>query len=204
VQEQYGLSDGSAIRLTVARYFTPSGRSIQRPYDKGKKIYMDELLERYNSGEMLHADSFHVNKDKAYQTKNGRTVYGGGGIMPDVFVPVDSSLYIQSITQLYLEGRFNNFVYRYYVDNLPEWEKYKTPSEFAEKYTNTEDAWKKLVIYAMKDSINLSKVPAVDKQEIEDRIKAYLARFRWRTQGFYEVSNSVDDIVTAAKKEIRK
>lgn len=204
VQEQYGLSDGSAIRLTVARYFTPSGRSIQRPYDKGKKIYMDELLERYNSGEMMHADSFHVNKDKAYQTKNGRTVYGGGGIMPDVFVPVDSSLYIQSITKLYLEGRFNNFVYKYYVDNLQEWQKYKTPSEFAEKYTNTEDAWKKLVVFAMKDSINLTKVPEADKQGIEDRIKAYLARFRWRTQGFYEVSNSVDEIVTAAKKEIRK
>ncbi len=78
VQEQYGLSDGSAIRLTVARYFTPSGRSIQRPYDKGKKIYMDELLERYNSGEMMHADSFHVNKGKAYQTKNGEFYFGAG------------------------------------------------------------------------------------------------------------------------------
>jgi carboxyl-terminal processing protease len=105
---------------------------------------------------------------------------------------------------LYLEGRFNNFVYKYYVDNLPEWQKYKTPAEFAAKYTNTEAAWKELVVYAMKDSINLSKVPQADKQEIEDRIKAYLARFRWRTQGFYEVSNSVDDIVTAAKKEIAK
>jgi carboxyl-terminal processing protease len=105
---------------------------------------------------------------------------------------------------LYLEGRFNNFVYKYYVDNLQEWQKYKTPSEFAEKYTNTEDAWKKLVVFAMKDSINLTKVPEADKQGIEDRIKAYLARFRWRTQGFYEVSNSVDEIVTAAKKEIRK
>jgi carboxyl-terminal processing protease len=88
--------------------------------------------------------------------------------------------------------------------HLPEWEKYKTPSEFAARYNNTEDAWKELVVYAMKDSINLTKVPRADKQEIEDRIKAYLARFRWRTQGFYEVSNSVDDIVTAAKKEIRK
>lgn len=204
VQEQYGLSDGSAIRLTVARYFTPSGRSIQRPYDKGKKIYMDELLERYNNGEMMHADSFHVNKDKAFQTTNGRTVYGGGGIMPDVFVPMDSSLYIQSITKLYLEGRFNNFVYKYYMAHLPEWQKYKSPAEFAAKFNNTEDAWKQLVVYAMKDSINLSIVPQEDKQEIQDRIKAYLARFRWRTQGFYEVSNSVDDIVKTAIKELKK
>jgi carboxyl-terminal processing protease len=204
VQEQYGLSDGSAIRLTVARYFTPSGRSIQRPYDKGKKIYMDELLERYNNGEMMHADSFHVNKDKAFQTTNGRTVYGGGGIMPDVFVPMDSSLYIHSITKLYLEGRFNNFVYKYYMAHLPEWQKYKSPAEFAAKFNNTEDAWKQLVVYAMKDSINLSIVPQEDKQEIQDRIKAYLARFRWRTQGFYEVSNSVDDIVKTAIKELKK
>jgi carboxyl-terminal processing protease len=165
---------------------------------------MDELLERYNNGEMMHADSFHVNKDKAFQTTNGRTVYGGGGIMPDVFVPMDSSLYIQSITKLYLEGRFNNFVYKYYMAHLPEWQKYKSPAEFAVKFNNTEDAWKELVVYAMKDSINLSIVPQEDKQEIQDRIKAYLARFRWRTQGFYEVSNSVDDIVKTAIKELKK
>ncbi len=204
VQEQYGLSDGSALRLTVARYFTPSGRSIQRPYDKGKKIYMEELLERYNNGEMLHADSFHVNTTQSYKTNGGRKVYGGGGIMPDVFVPVDSSLYIQSITKLYLEGRFNNFVYKYYISHLPEWEKYKTPTAFAAGYKNTGDAWKQLVVYAMKDSIDLTKVPATDRQEVEDRIKAYLARFRWRTQGFYEVANSTDNVVQKALLEMKK
>jgi len=204
VQEQYGLSDGSAIRLTVARYFTPSGRSIQRPYDKGKKIYMEELLDRYNSGEMLNADSFHVNKDKPFKTTSGRKVYGGGGIMPDVFVPVDSSLYIQSITKLYLENRFNNFVYQYYMAHLPELQQYKTPADFAARYNNTGDTWNQLVAYAMKDSINLKKVPPADRKEVEDRIKAYLARFKWRTQGFYEVSNTVDDIVLQARNELKK
>lgn len=204
VQEQYGLSDGSAIRLTVARYFTPSGRSIQRPYDKGKKIYMEELLDRYNSGEMLSADSFHASKGKSYKTTNGRRVYGGGGIMPDVFVPVDSSLYIQSITKLYLEGRFNNFVYQYYINHLPQIQQYKTPADFAARYTNTSDAWEQLVVYAMKDSINLKKVPPADRKEVEDRIKAYLARFRWRTQGFYEVSNQADKIVEQGRKEVYK
>jgi len=204
VQEQYGLSDGSAIRLTVARYFTPTGRSIQRPYDKGKKIYMEDLLDRYNSGEMMHADSFHVNRTKAFKTSGGRTVYGGGGIMPDVFVPVDSSLYIHSITKLYLEGRFNNFVYQYYMAHLPQMQQYKTPSEFATGFTNTGDAWKGLVVYALKDSINLTKVPLQDRKEVEDRIKAYLARFKWRTQGFYEVSNKVDDVVQEALKVLKK
>ncbi|MFN2439167.1 MAG: S41 family peptidase, partial [Chitinophagaceae bacterium] len=155
VQEQYDLSDGSAIRLTVARYFTPSGRSIQRPYDKGKKIYMEELLARYENGEMMSADSIHSNKEKKYKTTGGKTVYGGGGITPDVFVPIDSSLLIHSITQLYLNGRFNNFVYHYYIDHLPELRKYKTPTEFAARYQNTPDAWNKLVAFAAKDSINL-------------------------------------------------
>jgi len=204
VQEQYDLSDGSAIRLTVARYYTPAGRSIQRPYDKGKKIYMEELIDRYQNGEMVTADSFHVNKEQMFKTKGGRTVYGGGGIMPDVFVPVDTSIYTRSITQLYLDGRFNNFVYTYYISNMPLWQQYKTPTDFATRYNNTNDAWNKLVVYAMKDSINLNKVPPSDKQAVEERIKAYLARFKWRTQGFYEVANSYDDIVQKAREVVKK
>ena len=124
--------------------------------------------------------------------------------MPDVFVPVDSSLYIQSITKLYLEGRFNNFVYQYYINHLPQIQQFKTPADFAARYTNTSDAWEQLVVYAMKDSINLKKVPQADRQEVEDRIKAYLARFRWRTQGFYEVSNQADKIVKQGMKEVYK
>jgi carboxyl-terminal processing protease len=204
VQEQYDLSDGSALRLTVARYFTPTGRSIQRPYDKGKKVYMEELLDRYQNGEMLHQDSFHVDKSQIFKTKGGKTVYGGGGIMPDAFVPVDSSIYTRTITQLYLDGRFNNFVYTYYISNMQLWQQYKTPTDFAARYNNTTDAWNKLVAYAMKDSINLNKVPINDRQAIEARIKAYLARFKWRTQGFYEVANFTDPIVRKGKEVISK
>src|SRR5205085_11181615 len=81
VQEQYGLSDGSAIRLTVARYYTPLGRSIQRPYDKGKKVYMDEIWERYQNGEAMYADSNKIHKGAPFVTTCGDTLYGGGGIM---------------------------------------------------------------------------------------------------------------------------
>ena len=205
VQEQYVLSDGSALRLTVARYYTPSGRSIQRPYDKGnKKVYMEEIYERYENGEMLSADSMHFAKDHPYKTNGGRTVYGGGGIAPDVFVPIDSSLFIRSVTRLYLDGRFNNFVYTYYIQHRPEWEQYKTPADFETRFTNMQDAWNQLVDFAAKDSINLKNVPAHDKKEIQDRIKAYLARFRWRTQGFYEVSNSNDRIVATALTQLKK
>jgi carboxyl-terminal processing protease len=127
-------------------------------------------------------------------------VYGGGGIMPDVFVPVDTSLYASSITKLYLDGRFNNFVYQYYINNLPLFQKYKSPAEFNIAYRNTEDAWNQLVTYAQKDSINLKNIPQDDKREVQDRIKAYLARFRWRTQGFYEVSNANDEVVKKARQ----
>jgi carboxyl-terminal processing protease len=200
VQGQYDLSDGSAIRLTIARYYTPSGRSIQRPYDKGKKVYMDEVLQRYLDGEVYSADSIHYGKDqKTYKTlKQGRTVYGGGGIVPDVYVALDSNLFARSVTQLYLDGRFNNFVYQYYIRNRALFDQYKSPADFAGRYQNSEDAWNQLVSFALKDSINLKNIPEKDKLDIQDRIKAYLARLKWRTQGYYEVFNNYDPAVQKA------
>ena len=204
VQEQYELSDGSALRLTVARYYTPLGRSIQRPYDKGKKVYLEEIYDRYETGEMLSADSIHINKQKAYKTNGGKTVYAGGGIMPDVYVPIDSSLFIQSVTRLYLDGRFNNFVYQYYTANLPRWQQYKTPADLVASYPYDNEVWNRLVAYAAKDGIDLKNVPLRDRKNIQDRIKAYLARFRWRTQGYYEVANRDDQMVQKALGALRK
>ena len=117
VQEQYDLSDGSAIRLTVARYYTPLDRSIQRPYDKGKKVYMDEIWERFSNGEALYADSNKINNGKTYVTPAGDTLYGGGGIMPDRFVPIDTATYPAGISRLFANGSVNSFVYTYYLKN---------------------------------------------------------------------------------------
>ncbi|TCJ19107.1 S41 family peptidase [Flaviaesturariibacter flavus] len=200
VQEQYPLSDGSAIRLTVARYFTPLGRSIQRPYDKGRKVYMEEVIDRYRSGEMINPDSIHQKKSEVFKTKGGRTVYNGGGITPDAFVPIDTSSFTQNITKLYLDGRFNNYVYLYYMDHRKELSAFRTPGEFTRGFAGSEEAWRGLVEYAVKDSVNLRVVPEKDKREVQRRIRAYLARLRWRTQGFYEVSNSGDPVVTRAKQ----
>ena len=203
VQGQYDLSDGAAIRLTIARYYTPSGRSIQRPYDQGRKVYLDEIYKRYQSGEMLTADSIHYYNNKAYKTKGGRTVYGGGGIVPDVFVPIDTSIFTRSVTKLYLEGRFNNFVYKYYIGHLDAFRNYKSPSDFAIRYQNSEDAWRQLVDYARKDSINLSNIPEKDKRNIQEQIKAYLARLKWRTQGYYQVYNNYDPVVKKAQEVLK-
>lgn len=195
VQEQYSLSDGSAIRLTVARYYTPLGRSIQRPYDKGKKVYMEEVLERYRNGEVIHPDSVYHASGKAFKTKAGHTVYGGGGIMPDVYVPVDTSSLTSNISKLYLDGKFNNYVYLYYMNNRPEVDAFKTPADFGRGFVNTEPTWNGLVNFAEKDSVNLRNIPDKDKREVQARIRAYLARLRWRTQGFYEVYNLTDPVV---------
>lgn len=204
VQGQYDLSDGSAIRLTIARYYTPSGRSIQRPYDRGKKVYMEEIYARYQNGEMLHPDSIHYIKDKVYKTKGGRTVYGGGGIAPDIFVPIDTSVFTRGVAKLYLEGRFNNFVYKYYIDHQPEFQQYRTPADFDNRYRNSEDAWNGLVKFAINDSINLKNIPEKDKENLQDQIKAYLARLKWRTQGFYQVYNNYDPVVIKAREVLSK
>ena len=124
--------------------------------------------------------------------------------MPNVFVPIDSSLLIHSVTRLYLDGRFNNFVYQYYTQHLPLWQEYKNPADFVAHFQNSNDVWNGLVAFAAKDSINLRKVSADDRREIEDRIKAYLARFRWRTQGFYQVTNASDKVVIKAREVLEK
>lgn len=203
IQEQYQLSDGSAIRLTVARYYTPSGRSIQRPYDQGKKVYMDEIYDRYKDGEMTSADSTHFDKAKTYKTSGGRTVYGGGGIMPDIFVPIDTSVYTRSVTRLYLDGRFNSFIYKYYIDHINQFKQYPTPASFVAGMQNVNDAWNQLVDWAKKDSINLRNVPPVDRKNIEENIKAFLARLKWRTEGFYEVLNADDPAVKKAEEVLK-
>lgn len=200
VQEQYELSDGSAIRLTVARYYTPVGRSIQRSYEKGKKVYMEDIWQRYKDGELLHADSNKINKGQVFKTFiQKRPVYGGGGIMPDVFVPIDTNNIQRNVTELYLEATFNTFVYNYYLHNLPQFDQYKSAVDFAQRFTGIDEVWDQLIEYAKKDTIYLKNIPERDQQGIKERLKAYLARYKWRAEGFYEVLN-MDD--TAVKKAL--
>jgi carboxyl-terminal processing protease len=204
VQEQYGLSDGSAIRLTVARYYTPKGRSIQRSYKKGKEKYLDEIRERYENGEVLHPDTMKIANGKMYKTECGDTVYGSGGITPTTFVSIDTGLLHNSITNRYISGTLNNFIYRYYMQHLSEISQYNSPSDFNSRYNNTEDAWKNLVAYALKDTFDLRNVPAKDKDYLKNRLKAQLARYKWRAAGYYEVINSFDPVVKKAMEEVSK
>lgn len=192
VQEQYELSDGSALRLTVARYYTPSGRSIQKPYDKGVEQYDQDILSRYQHGELVNADSNKVANGKAYKTNGGKTVYGGGGIMPDHFVAADTSTLSRAVSAVYRNNTIGNFTYSYYVGHLPAMQQYKTATEFANQFRWTESDWSRFTSFAARDSITLGALPDADKTFLEGRMKGLLARYRWRNDGYYQVVNRGD------------
>lgn len=198
VQEMFPLSDGSALKLTVSRYYTPLGRSIQRPYDKGRKVYMDEVWNRFANGEAYFADSNKVSSGKQYKTQAGRILYGGGGIMPDIFVGLDTSKYSREIHRLFYNGTFNDFVFHYYLANKNILEPYKTPAEYTKAFEPSTNMWSQFVTRAKADTINLSGIPATERQRVEDRMEAALARFKWRDNGFYQVLNAKDPVVLKA------
>lgn len=204
VQEQYDLADGSALRLTVARYYTPLGRNIQKPYDKGRSAYNDEVAERFHNGEMVMGDTSTNHTGPAFKTPKGRIVYGGGGITPDIFIPYDTAGYANVVYTLFNKQTFSRFIYTYYMQNRTYFNQFKHASDFAQRFNQTEAAWKSLVDFAAKDSIQLGGLTGRDKAEIEHRIKTWLARQLWRMPGYYEVNNQSDTMVKRALEEIRR
>lgn len=203
VQEQFNLADGAALRLTVARYYTPSGRSIQKSY-KNRGEYRNEIMDRFNHGDFLNADSNHVQQGDAYKTDKGRVVYGGGGIMPDVFVPYDTSAFSPALTSLYLSSTINNFIYTYFIQHKTELRKYKTALEFVAGYKDQNALWQEFVAYAAKDGHKLANLSNGEKELAQKRLLAMLARQPWRTEGFYEVLNMNDPVVKKALEELQK
>ncbi|MEO7924285.1 MAG: S41 family peptidase [Chitinophagaceae bacterium] len=202
VQEQYSLTDGSALRLTVARYYTPLGRSIQRSYGKGKKVYMDELWDRYSSGEMISADSVKVhNNGKKFTTNCRDTLYGGDGITPTVFVPLDTSRAQQQLLRILSSTSFSNFVYTYYLQHKQQVDQYKTSSEYVSGF-NGAMIWDYMMTQAP-DSLKPKITGAEEKVLIQHRMKALLARYRWRNSGFYQVLNSDDKVIKKAVEMIQ-
>lgn len=203
VQEQYQLSNGSAIRLTVARYYTPVGRSIQRPYEHGKKVYMDDIWNRYQNGEVFFSDSNKVSNGKKYKTKAGRTVYGNGGIMPDIFVPIDSGSFSTTLSKLYLSGTISNFTYEYYQANKQVFDSYKTAADLFNNFKGMDKLLESLEIVAKKDSIDLNKLNPKSKAVLQNRIMASFARFKWRSEGFYELMNINDKMIQKAMEQMQ-
>lgn len=204
VQEQYDLSDGSALRLTVARYYTPIGRNIQKPYNKGRAAYNEELAERFENGELVNGDTVSNHTGPAYKTKSGRTVYGGGGITPDIFIPFDTATFVSNVYVLFDNQLFSKFIYVYYQQNKAYFDQFKNPADFAKRYSDTRTAWNSLMTYASQNSVHVQNIPERDKLDIEKRIKTWLARQIWRMEGYYEVSNSDDAAIKKAMSEMKK
>ena len=179
------LSNGAALRLTVARYYTPTGRSIKKPYGNGRDEYYNEVLERFHSGEVVHPDTVKVARRDSFTTKGGRKVYGGAGIMPDIFVPYDTAGFISDVTPLFRNNTFGKFIYTYYISNKPYFDQFKSPADFAARFNETGTALRSLETYATKDSIlfNIQSMPQRDQAELQRRIKTWMTRQIWRMDG---------------------
>lgn len=198
VQEQIPLMDGSALRLTVARFYTPSGRCIQSPYDKGNEEYFNKIYERFHSMEQLVADSIHFADSLKYQTRGGRTVYGGGGIMPDFFVPVDTSGNSEYYNQIYRKGLVYTYAYSYADQHRDKLSTFTKASEF-DDYLDKNDVLNDFVKFAAakgipKDSKGLKESGKI----IDTQLKAYIARNIIGEEGFYPIIKQIDKTLLKA------
>ena len=203
VQQQYNLSDHGALRLTVARYYTPVGRNIQKPYNKGKEAYEEELIQRFHNGEVLVGDTIKPDT-QPFKTPSGKIVYGGGGITPDIFVPFDTTSQPKVVTDMFYKGTFNNYIYHFFIENKGALDKIKTPQQLREQYTENNFNWSELAQFAARDSIVLNNISPAAKEEVLHKMPSYLARQMFRTEGYYELVNTNDAMVKKALETLAK
>lgn len=198
VQESVPFSDGSAMRLTVARYYTPTGRSIQKPYDNGFDEYFNDLNARYDRREFEISDSIHFNDSLKFITPGGKIVYGGGGIMPDKFIPVDTS----GLSPYFIKTRSLIYQYalKYTENNREHLRKYTEAGELA-KYLDKQSLLNHFVDYAASEGIKAdAEGLRVSGKIIHTQIKAYIARNILDNKGFYPIWEDID---TTLKYAIR-
>jgi carboxyl-terminal processing protease len=199
VQSLFDLSDGSELRLTISRYFTPSGRSIQKPYSDEEE-YSRDLLSRYNKGEFFHADSIKFNDSLKYITQNGRTVYGGGGIMPDYFVPLDTTQYSTYLNELIKNNVVFEYSYAYAEQNKTELEK-KGFQWFYESFNVTDKMLNDLINLGQRKKIKPDYVELRERKRLfQLQIKAQIARKLWGNDGLYPIINETNEVLQQALK----
>lgn len=206
VQAQLPFSDGSAVRLTVARYYTPSGRSIQRPYTNGDEMsYRMDLVNRINHHELFSKDSIRFDQSMKFKTAAGRTVYGGGGIMPDIFIPVDTT----KVSDFYNEVWDKNILYRYTLDfadrNRAKFDNVKTLDEL-DKLLDESDLMGDFLKYAKSNGVTPNDDDLkVSREVIITQIRAYIGRNALSDEsGYYYNIYPIDDVMQRAVKELRE
>ena len=206
VQRPIDLPDGSMIRLTISRYYTPAGRCIQKPYENTEN-YAADLIERYNRGEMMSADSIHFPDSlKCTTLKKGRTVYGGGGIMPDYFVPVDTTLYTDYHRQISYKGVLLKVHYQLIDAYRKEWnKKYKDYASFAQKFEMTEPMMQRLKDEADKVGIAYNEEQYRKSEPLlKLQLKALIARDLWDMNEYYHTINAADESVKKALELLKE
>lgn len=206
VQEQTSWPDGSAIRLTIARYYTPTGRSIQKPYKQGSNDdYFNESNIRFNKGELFVADSIKFPDSLKYYTPEGKIVYGGGGIMPDIFIPFDTTNNSMYYMNLLHAGVFNKFAFEMVDAEREKFKKYKDFNFFDKNFQITPDLLYNFVEFAVKEGIE-KDFTAINqsKKGIKTRLKAMIARQLFSDAGYYPIILSEDTAFNEAVKILSK
>lgn len=197
VQLPFDLSDGSELRMTIARYYTPSGRSIQKPYDEGEEEYASDYYHRYTSGELFSKDSISFDESLAYETAAGRKVYGGGGIMPDYFVPLDTTYNTAYVNRLFSSNSIKEFTLDYRDNNqwLNDWSAEKFTSEF----DVTEEMLNRVIEIGKANGVSFrAKDYKKSKPFLAFLIKAQLARDIYDDNAFYKIYNETNEVYRQA------
>lgn len=205
VQEQVNLRDGSAIRLTVARYYTPTGRCIQKPYNNGSEEYYGEYYHRYTDGELESADSIKFADSLKYKTPGGKTVFGGGGIMPDIFIPIEKDTKLKYYNEVVNKGTLYQFAFDYTDANRPQLKRFGSFEGFDSNFKVDQMLFDKFVAYAAKNDVKGNPaLIATAKPNIEDLLKAYIARNLYDDKGFYPVYLRTDKTFISAVNTLQK
>lgn len=196
VQDQLQLPDGSAIRLTIARYYTPTGRCIQKPYSDDKDQYYNEEYDRYTNGELLNKDSIKLDKTKTYKTPEGKTVYGGGGIMPDVFVPIDTAKTNSFLNKVFYAGAINTFAFEYADKYRTKLKEFTSAKNYIDRFEISNAILDDFYQYCSKQNINLEKASKEKTNEaLKPYLKAFIGRDVFDKDAYYPIINQKDKCI---------
>lgn len=206
VQRPFPIPDGSLIRMTIARYYTPSGRCIQKPYDKGSDKYHFEQFDRYQKGELFSADSIKIDSNLLYHTEKGRPVYGGGGIMPDIFVPLDTSWYTATYGRINRKGVLYSFVIDYFDKNRMQFEKdFPHFKNFEKSFEVNDEIMEEFRTFCAGKNLEFQwQELSASKSILSTRIKALIARSLFDSSAYYKIVNDLEPIYLKALETIKK
>ena len=204
VQEQSEFNDGSGVRLTIARYYTPTGRCIQKPYNNGTEEYYAEEEKRFSRGEFTSIDSIKLPDSLKYITPGGKIVYGGGGIVPDIFVPLDISGITRYMNNITNSGLMSDFAFKYVDKERKRLKKHKTAKDFNESFQISTTLFNEFITYCEDNGTEKNEREIKKSEElIKHHLKALIARHVLGNQGFYAVLQSKDNMLNKALEQLQ-